>query len=56
MSDAVLQFLEIVRNTWVSQLYCEQCGANTKHTGHEQGREEVYTCSVCHAQKRYTVR
>jgi len=56
MSEAVQQFLEIVRTTWRKVLYCGQCGKNTDHTGREVAREEIYTCSICRSEKWYTVK
>jgi hypothetical protein len=56
MSEEVLQFLEIVRTTWRSVLYCGQCGTNTEHVGRECADEEIYTCTVCQSEKWYTVR
>lgn len=56
MSTAVQQFIQIVRETWRATLFCEKCGRETSHAGRESGREEIYTCAVCHCQKVYMVR
>lgn len=55
MSDAVQQFVQILRDTWLQWLYCETCGRDTRHIGCESGDWEIYTCPVCQTQKRYKV-
>jgi transposase-like protein len=56
MSVAVQQFLEIIRTTWRSVLYCGQCGTNTEHIGREVARNEIYRCTICNSEKWYTVK
>jgi hypothetical protein len=56
MSRAVEQFLQIIRETWRQTLYCPQCGCETCHIGLESGPDEIYTCSICHSQKVYTMK
>ena len=56
MSEAVSQFLQIIRETWRKVLFCEQCGLETSQIGMANGQDEIYTCSVCLSQKVYKVR
>lgn len=56
MSEAVQQFLQIVRETWRTILYCEYCCRETEHVGSSSGRQEIYTCKNCNSQKWYTVK
>jgi len=56
MSEAVNQFIQIIRSTWLESLYCETCGKDTQHTGHESGAWEIYVCKICRTEKRYKVK
>lgn len=56
MSEAIQQFLQIVRETWRKALFCAQCGCETNQVGMADGQDEIYTCSVCHSQKVYSVK
>jgi tRNA(Ile2) C34 agmatinyltransferase TiaS len=56
MSDAVNQFLELVRHTWSAWLYCPKCAAKTEHIGRAAGDWECYRCTACGSEQKVRVR
>lgn len=56
MSNPILQFIEIARETWRQMFYCQWCGKETEHFCYTRANQEIYTCTECQGEQIFVVR